>query len=54
AQRLPKIHVNDVDRVINATLDTIKAEVTAGGEVNLIGFGKFSVKAERIRARRRT
>ena len=44
AQRLPKIHVNDVDRVINATLDTIKAEVTAGGEVNLIGFGKFSVK----------
>lgn len=44
ACKLPKVNVNDIDRVINATLDVIRDELTVGGEVNLIGFGKFSVK----------
>ena len=44
ARKLPKIHINDVDRVINATFDAIKDELSVGSEVNLIGFGKFHVK----------
>ena len=49
AQRLPKIHINDVDRVINATLEAIKAELSVGSEVNLIGFGKFHVRERAAR-----
>lgn len=34
----------DVKAVIDTTLDVIRNELINGGEVNLIGFGKFSVK----------
>ena len=34
----------DVKAVIDTTLAVIRYELINGGEVNLIGFGKFSVK----------
>ena len=52
AYKLPKIKPNDVDRVIHATLEAIRDELAAGGEVNLIGFGKFSVKDRAARTGR--
>lgn len=33
----------NADLYLSATLDVIVAELVAGGEVNLTGFGKFSV-----------
>lgn len=44
ARKLPKIDANDVDRVIYTTINTIKHELINGGEVNLLGFGKFHVR----------
>ena len=44
ARKLPNINANDVDRVIHATIGTIKNELINGGEVVLPGFGKFSVR----------
>lgn len=39
----------DIERVITAAIDIIKAELAQGGKVQLIGFGTFSVhdRAER-------
>lgn len=39
----------DVKAVIDTTLDGIRNELINGGEVNLIGFGKFSVKERAAR-----
>ena len=39
----------DAERVINATLDTITAELTKGNRVQLSGFGIFEVKARQAR-----
>lgn len=39
-----RIPVRDVERVINETLAVIRCELVADREVNLIGFGKFSVR----------
>lgn len=39
----------DVKAVIDTTLDVIRCELINGGEVNLIGFGKFSVKERAAR-----
>lgn len=46
----------DVAPVINATFDVIRDELIAEREVNLPGFGKFSVKyrAERVGQNPRT
>lgn len=44
ANKIPQVKAVDVDRVIYATLDTIKRELSAGNEVQLLGFGKFSVR----------
>lgn len=44
-----RIPVKDVARVINATLDVIRDELIADREVNLLGFGKFSVKERAAR-----
>lgn len=34
----------DTERVLNAALDAITAEMAAGGKVQLSGFGAFDVK----------
>ena len=44
ARTFPMFHPNDVDRVIHATIGTIKNELINGGSVDLPGFGKFSVR----------
>ena len=51
--RLP---TSQTETVINTTLAVIRDELVYGGEVNLIGFGKFSVKyrAERVGQNPRT
>lgn len=40
----------DVEKTINALLDTVKEEVAADGKVQLIGFGTFEsrVRKERL------
>ena len=35
----------DAERVVNATLDTITAELVSGNRVQLSGFGIFEVKS---------
>ena len=35
----------DVEKAVNALLDTVKEEVAAGKKVQLIGFGTFEVRA---------
>ena len=37
------ISQNEAGRIVEATLDTIVSEVSRGEEVNLAGFGKFTV-----------
>ena len=51
-----RIPGRDVERVLNTTLDVIRDELVAEREVNLAGFGKFSVKyrAERVGQNPRT
>lgn len=39
----------DAERVLNAALDTITAELAAGGRVQLSGFGIFEVKQREAR-----
>ena len=39
-------------KVINALLETITAELKAGREVSLVGFGAFTVKARAARTGR--
>lgn len=41
---LCRITTAQAERVLNTTLDVIRYELIAEREVNLIGFGKFSVK----------
>ena len=42
----------DAERVINAALDTVTAELVKGGRVQLSGFGIFEVKAREARVGR--
>ena len=42
----------DAERVVNATLETITAELKKGGKVQLSGFGIFEVKARQARVGR--
>ena len=46
----------DTEKVINATFDSITAELVAGEKVSLVGFGSFDVKlrGERIGRNPRT
>ncbi len=39
----------DAERVVNATLDTIVAELTGGSRVQLSGFGIFETKVREAR-----
>ena len=39
----------DAERVVNATFETIAAELTAGEKVQLAGFGGFEVKVREAR-----
>ena len=41
---LCRITTAQAERVLNTTLDVIRYELIAEREVNLIGFGKFSVR----------
>ena len=38
-----------VEEVVNTVIDSIVSELTTGGEVNITGFGKFSVSARAAR-----
>lgn len=53
---LCRITTAQAERVLNTTLDVIRYELIAEREVNLPGFGKFSVKyrAERVGQNPRT
>lgn len=42
----------DAERVVNATLDTIAAELAKGNRVQLSGFGIFEVKSRQARVGR--
>ena len=42
----------DAERVVNATFETIAAELTKGGKVQLSGFGIFELKAREARVGR--
>ena len=42
--RKSNLPVKQATTAVNATLDVIHDELKAGREVNLIGFGKFSVR----------
>ena len=42
----------DAERVLNAALDTVSAELTAGNRVQLSGFGIFEVKSRDARVGR--
>ena len=42
----------DAERVINATLDTVTANLVKGEKVSLSGFGIFEVKAREARVGR--
>ena len=42
--RKSNLPVKQATAAVNATLDVIRDELKAGREVNLIGFGKFSVR----------
>lgn len=42
----------DAERVVNAALDTITAELIAGNKVQLSGFGIFEVKEREARVGR--
>ena len=39
----------DTERVLNAAIDVITAELTKGGKVQLSGFGTFEAKARKAR-----
>ena len=39
----------DVEKAVNALLETVKEEVAAGKKVQLIGFGTFEVKERAAR-----
>lgn len=47
--RKSNLPVKQATSAVNTTLDVIRCELIAGGEVNLIGFGKFSVKSRAAR-----
>ena len=42
----------DAERVVNATFETIAAQLTAGEKVQLAGFGGFEVKTREARVGR--
>ena len=39
----------DVEKAVNALLDTVKEEVAAGKKVQLIGFGTFEARSRKAR-----
>ena len=39
-----------VEQVVNATLDTVAAQLRQGGSVTLTGFGTFSMRARQARS----
>ena len=42
----------DVEKAVNALLDTVKEEVAAGKKVQLIGFGTFEARKRKARTGR--
>jgi len=41
----PDLPTPEVERIVNLVFDTIADQLTAGGRVEMRGFGTFSVKA---------
>ena len=52
AERNPHLNQRDVEKIVNAILDTITEALTRGDRVELRAFGAFSVKTPDARTRR--
>ena len=48
----PHLYQRDVEKIVNAILDTITAALARGGRVELRGFGMFVVKRRNARTGR--
>ena len=48
----PHLYQRDVERIVNAILDTITAGLARGDQVELRGFGMFRVKRRNARTGR--
>ena len=46
------VTVKDTERVVNAFIDAVAEAMSKGGEINLIGFGTFSVAKRAARTAR--
>ena len=44
AEQNPHLYQRDIEKIVNAILDTISDALAQGGRVELRGFGTFSVK----------
>jgi integration host factor subunit beta len=52
AERNPHLYQRDVEKIVNAILDTITEALARGDRVELRGFGAFSVKKRDARTGR--
>jgi integration host factor subunit beta len=52
SEQNPHLYQRDIEKIVNAILDTISDALAQGGRVELRGFGTFSVKRRDARAGR--
>ena len=52
SEQNPHLYPRDVEKIVNAILDTISDALAQGGRVELRGFGMFSVKKRGARTAR--
>ena len=52
AEQNPHLYQRDIEKVVNAILDTISDALAQGGRVELRGFGTFAVKKRGARTGR--
>ena len=52
AEQNPHLYQRDIEKIVNAILDTISDALAQGGRVELRGFGTFSVKKRGARTGR--
>lgn len=50
--KMDGLPLKQCENAVNAVLNSIKDELAKGGEVNLMGFGSFSVKTQKARTGR--
>lgn len=51
-EKLDNLSLKQCENAVNAVLDSIKDELANGGEINLVGFGSFSVREQKARTGR--